>query len=266
MDHFNEEYQQMNGHRNPRPTGKSMTSTSSMIPGRRLSSYAMTNPDGYHENVPPSSHPNNAETPYSQWVTRGRETEHASRERNDNIVSAPDFSRWRHPHEEVSSRYSTSLEDYYHTPSYHYSTPFHSSSYSYHHAARTNPPPLPPNGYSAETVGDIFRSPLRDSYSTPPDRHSLPAASPSPQMVTPTRAICPEDASRKSLAPMLPHYESSTHVRPNHDFHDEGRIEEPRKILIKGRPTLPPSLIWHLEENDIVCGRGVSFKMLPFTA
>lgn len=242
------------------------------------------NPNGYHGNIPPPPphhhlNNNNAETPYAQWMPRGREMDFVSVKRNDN-----DISRWKHhPYDEVSgpTRYSWSLEDYYHTTSYHHSMALsNNSGYPYYPAARSAAAPFPTNGYSAESVGDIFRSPTHreSSYITPPDgdnnNNNMNVPSPSPQMVTPTRAMGTEDTySRKSLlsAPPMLHQQnhSSSHImlRPNDNFHYEGRNEEsPRKknATTKGRSSLSSSsLIWHLEENDIVCGRGVSLEMLP---
>jgi hypothetical protein len=287
MAHFDEEYRHMNSYNmNHRPTGKSTTSTSSSskMPRSHSQRYmAMENKSkSHHTNIPPPPPPQyhlnnstNAENLYAQWMTHGRETEFGSHEQNDNDGS----SRWRyHPLDEVSGpvRYSSSLEDYYHTPSYHHSMPFSSNSgYPYYPAARSTSAPLTTNGYSAESVGEIFRSPThRESYySTPPDGQNniMIVPSHSPQMVTPTRALYPEDTSSSKsllLAPqmLVQHNNASSHMhRRNDEFHYEGRDEEsPRKnnASTKGRSSLPSSsLIWHLEETDIVCGRGVSFKI-----
>jgi hypothetical protein len=310
MAQFNDENHQTNGHMDPRPTGKAASATSSMVPRSRPPIYVMTNPHAYHGGVPPPASPfNETDHFYSQWMNRGREAESMPRERYDKGPSTSSMggggggggTRWRHPYyEEVpTSRFSTSLEDYYHTPPYyHHSSGGSGGGHSYHHApSRAATIPQCGNGYQRPLEGgggcaDIFRSPHRDSYSAPPhDGHILAeAASPPPQMVTPTRAMHPDDVAGfgrthpAAHPPALPHYSSGPDRRDhnigaashNHDgrvpthYHDgrapshyhDGIEDDPRRNTAAptgGRPTsASSSMIWHLEENDIVCGRGVS--------
>lgn len=261
MAHFNEEYHQMNGYQNHRPTENGGSPTSSGHPRSRSSNFSMTNPHGYHGSGPPPPHYNSKSEYYSQWTTRGRETDLASRERYDDGIPVPgtQSSPWTNPYDEISPRYSTTLDDYYYTPPYHHST-HGSSGHSYHHPPRSTAAPPAGHGYGDCTRGaDIFRP--RDSYSTPRGAHTT-AASPSPPMVTPTRALHPEDTSKLSFAFAFPNLPSSPHQQRTCHSHYHGLDDGPRSsINDKGRRTsssFSSQLIWHLHENDIVCGRGVS--------